>query len=982
MPARTAKAIGALNIPIDEVRRLAAPELGTTVRELWGTGPQNPDVRELLLEVIWQGPVKDCVEIALAAANDSSLETRHRIIAIRALIAAGESSRLRELADSFLASPTTWPNELVHVIAPELFPFVVSTAELIALMERTEEPASVTKGFGWTVRQITSSIEPWSQLGVDLRNRLAELIWSGRNPSQVWYQIEGRFDHIAPALALLLDRQLSSDPTKCDDATIRAAVIAHRFGLDEDGRRDDVGRLSNHFGAGSQLRETVFWAEIELMNELVPPEDAWRALYHAERKGLSGQLSVLDRPWLETAVGAIAPADRRPVALEGLLSVWIAEGCIPGGLDNVTALVRDDASLATTLAQRTQPPQRTPELERSRRIAAKRKCVDDAREAKRVREWTDWRDGLRANPSVAFEADNLERDVRNLHRWLRMVNRERSHYDVWSTAAVEQVFGSEIAARAAAAFQAMWRCQPPPTLWSQREHRDRNSMFEPWEVGLCGLSSEAMDPRWGERLSRDEARLASVYATLELDGFAPWVSDLASRYPSDVDDVLGVELSAQLDQVLVCDHLPALNDLAHADVALKRLLAPHLVARLTTMPTKFGEESAGRVAQHLAQIIEIVREIADEGQRTTVVQACESRLLADPSGPTAVPCLRGLLMLDPMRAMDAFDAALGANVASGKPGHILAALFDERRGSLPEFPDPRDRAFVLGRLVRSAYAHVRPADDRQHDEDSWTPDARDRAESARNFLLSALLDTSGAEAWRIVLELAVDPRFIHFGDRLRLLARERAALDAEFEPYTPGELVELEQRYEVPPHTRDGLFETMMDRISDLAHDVAHHDFTDRKTLRTIHEEPEMQRTLAMRLEAKAKGAYVVDREGEVADRKRTDIRFLARRGDQKAVIEIKLAEKWTLPELESALRVQLVGQYLRHGTCRAGCLLLTFNREKRHWRDKESGTQLTFGEVVELLAALAASIEAELAYTVRVGVFGIDLTDPPVPGQ
>src|SRR5258706_11818692 len=44
-------------------------------------------------------------------------------------------------------------------------------------------------------------------------------------------------------------------------------------------------------------------------------------------------------------------------------------------------------------------------------------------------------------------------------------------------------------------------------------------------------------------------------------------------------------------------------------------------------------------------------------------------------------------------------------------------------------------------------------------------------------------------------------------------------------------------------------------------------------------------------------------------------------RGDQKASVEVKIADSWSVRELETALRNQLVGQYLRHEKGRAGCL-------------------------------------------------------------
>ena len=121
----------------------------------------------------------------------------------------------------------------------------------------------------------------------------------------------------------------------------------------------------------------------------------------------------------------------------------------------------------------------------------------------------------------------------------------------------------------------------------------------------------------------------------------------------------------------------------------------------------------------------------------------------------------------------------------------------------------------------------------------------------------------------------------------------------------------LRTDHEAPPQDRDGLFVLMMDRLEDIAHDLAYGDFTDRRTVRRIDEESEMQRTLARRLNERANGAYLVTREEEVADKKRTDIRLLALRGGQKTVVEVKIAHKWSLAALDQALQDQLVGKYL-----------------------------------------------------------------------
>jgi hypothetical protein len=240
------------------------------------------------------------------------------------------------------------------------------------------------------------------------------------------------------------------------------------------------------------------------------------------------------------------------------------------------------------------------------------------------------------------------------------------------------------------------------------------------------------------------------------------------------------------------------------------------------------------------------------------------------------------------------------------------------------------------------------------------------------------LNTPGAEAHRIILELADDPLFANFPDRLRFLARGRAASDAEPPPFSASDLAALEAHLDAPPHDRNGLFQVMMDRLADLQHDISDDDLTDRRTLRTINEEVEMQRTLARRLRDAAQGAYLVMREDEVADSKRTDIRLAAVQGGHRAAIELKIADtRWSIRDFEIALRNQLVGQYLRHEGSRAGCLLLTYDGTKGYWEHPVTKTHLGFAEVVDYLSDRACAVESEMNYEIRLAVYGLDLRDP-----
>ena len=970
-----------LNIPVAEVRRLAHPDLAPVIRECWGNGPTNDDVRELLIEMVWQGRIESCADLVYPVALDTTSSTRHRIAAIRALIACNSEKIVRKIANDMLNEFTRWPDRIIHGVVEDLFPRVIAVGELIALMKRTREPKLSVGGFKWVSQRIVETVDPWSKLAVDLRNKLADLIWSGRDEVQNFYNISGQFDHLAPALAILCDRQLAESPDKIHDDLIRACVIASRFSDSKRNVRDGpIAKLKERFQKDVEIRSDAFWAELDLMNELVPTDDDWFRLYCVAQYGLIGRLRESDRPWLEVALADKSRRDRRVVALHALINEWRRRGRTVSELDTVRSNLKDDATLLRILDTQTAPPKRSETLEKIEHEKQQFQSAQSDREARRQQDWKEWRDGLLADPVAAFSAERSERTISCLYSWLRELKKDLICYNVWNKNALTQAFGPDIADRAEKVFRSVWRTTQP-VLWSARPAEARSCIPYEWILGLMGVSAEASAQGWPASLSSGEARTAAAHATSELNGFAPLIVDLTEAHPAEVSEVIGGEVSAELGVGGDHEYLPALQNLTHAESNLKQLLVPCLLAELKSWPNPVTDETALRWAHHLDQVLCVLDEANSEADREAIARECVTRYEADPAGPLALVWLRGLFRSDAVRGAHALIESLADDDGLGireRAIKTFAALFGTHDAIVFEISDPTRRADVLEKLVRCAYAFVRHEDDQVH-EGVYSPNTRDDAETARNFLLSKLLNTPGPKARRAVLGLACEDDFAHFADRLRLGVRQRTAADAEFAPFDIESVISLENNLEAPPRDRDGLFTVMLDRLDDLAHKWAHYEFSDRQMVRRSTEESEMQRTLAWRIDERANGAYRVTREEEVADRKRTDIRLLAVNGHQAAVVEVKIADNWSLTDLDLALRDQLVRKYLRHSNCKAGCLVLIYRGEKKYWRHPISRKRFEFSEICEFLKDKAQALEKENQDSVRITVFALDLTDPQI---
>lgn len=969
-----------LNIPIDAVRRFAHSDLAPTVRELWGrSGPSNPDLRELLIEVVWQGPIATCADLAETAALDTTWDYYHRVVAVRALLAMRRDETVQEMAKGLVDGTTEWPDKGISELAVDLFPKFISVDDLMLLIKRTVSSQNGVGGFGLVARQIVEGLEPLSELAVELRKRIAEVIWEGRRRDQQFHQIRGGYDYLTPALATLCARQLGTAFCEIDLPFLRACVIASRFDHDA-GAREPVQQIRELLQRKVEWRSLAFWAELDLMDELVPTPDEWTRFYHAERDGIVGRLVESDRSWLEAALADDENPTRRPVALHVLLNLWQQRGLVAAEATSIRRLLKGDDALELIFAQRTKHRTRDPKLEQWERDNARRQREHERADALRIENWLKWRDDLLADPARFLSLEDDLTTVSNIYLLLQNLDHASNRHNVWNGQALEQMFGLEVTQRVTTVFQTFWR-KNPPALWSARATEGRNSTLLVWIYGLCGIASEAALPDWTKRLTREEARVAVVYATIETNGFADFLVDLTNVFPRVVDEVVGGELIAELEVGPGHDYLPVLNNLVGAHETVKRVLAPRLLVALRSWSQGCIVETVRYQPQHLRHVLQVLDETIMGSVRDEVADVCLRQYSQDPAGPLALVWLRGLFRFDLERAAEATAATWsrsGDAANQERANATFADLFGDRDDKIVfDVKDVAKRARALRLLVLTAFTFVRHEDDLVH-EGIYSLTTRDYAERARSFLFSSLVDTPGPEARDAILEIAGRTDFSHFPDRFRLLARGRAAVDAEFVAFSVDDVNHLEKRYEVRSYDRDTLFDVTMERLSDLDHDISHDDFSDRGTLRTISTEAEMQRTLALRLKAHAKGAYLVTREEEVADSKRTDIRLLAVSGEQKAVIEIKLADnRWALSDFERALRYQLVGQYLRHDSCKAGVLLLTYDGKKRYWMHPGNRRRLDFSAMVEYLREKARGIEAELRGSIRLGVYGIDLRDP-----
>ena len=954
-----------LTLPVEQVRRLATPDLDAVTREAWQSGNTSHDIRELVLKMIWLGPIPFCSDLVHVVAVDTDSRDYERIIAFRALLACGRDVILGQLANDMVARPRSWPPPVIHEVAGDLFPALMDADQLVSLMRVTPEPENTVGGFAWTARKIVGTIAPNSEPAVALRRQLAELIRRDLREVSGPDFIKGHCDHLAPALAILCKRQLEISRGEVDPDLVRAAIVASRFGhgsLDSDRILD----LRDCFDADPSLRRAAFRAELEFVDAVAPDTREWlRSHYASNSVSLLGTITLADRAWMTDELISSRPLNHRIAVLHCLLALAALDEGRDDFFPELRRLVHPEPRLLEIVGAAAPSPYKDEAIEQRKAEQEQRDLERHAAQEERLAAWSAWHRRVCRDPASAFSDARKLDTLDKLREWL-MTRHPHERFAVWDKSALAEGFNSALADRAEHEFRALWRTTPP--------HQPGNSpVLREW--AFLGLQAESADPRWTESLTPSEARIAVDYAMMELADFAPFFNDLLVSHPEVTEEVVGGRIDTELHRPIGAHHPRVLDLVASGSDEIKRLLSPRLLQRLTSRGlTDAAQEYAEIRLSKLLRVLVDTRFAAD-----AVATICADEYRSHPKHSLASTWLKALFRLDAKQGAEELLTSLAGRcrLDDDKAQAMLATVFDdtsdERHQFVEELTLRPGGIATLAELVRRSRDRIRPCDDQRRVGTS-TPDTRVRAEWSRDFLLSALVGTPGCQAYDAILDLVALPEFTAAAGYLRVAARRRAAVDAEFPRYNHRIVVDLHRGFEVPPQDSPGLLRTLIDRLEDFDHDLRHHDFSVRETLERIPIENEMQRNLASRLLERANGAYVVIREDEVIGGKRPDIRLATIGTGQKVAIEVKIADKWTVKELHKALSDQLRSQYLRHASCRSGCLLLTYRGNKRWWVHPETRHRLDFLQLVALLNDEGKALATGDPAPIHIAVLGLDL--------
>lgn len=968
-----------LHVPRIQLHRFAAADLGPEVERLWRAGIENQEIRDILLNLIGLGKMTVCADIAYSVSIDAKADYRERVHALGALAQLSDP-RLAKIEKSLADDAKLWPDRLARAALLQLFPSHLSVEPLCKILGRIN---NTKNSVGDIPRQLPRLIEH-ADLSVAeleaLRHRLTELAVEGIAYNEIkWPHLTSTRQFILPALAATSLRQIMNGVTT--PGALRSATIALRLAEHEYDHSEPFKQLKAALpGLPPDVRRIIFQEEDAFLQSYhLQPNTAERFTRVAFHGALT--LGVTDAGWItESLADRSRSSEDRAVMLEA--AIWIRDGGVTwkDHLSTLKQHVDDQPEMLKHLDSLAKPQGPDPETERSKRETARLKEQAERRKTQIHDSWIKFWNEVVENPDAMFAPERSPNAVWIL--WQAMERSgEESRASGWNRRFIERYFGKDVANCLRRAVMNFWRMDRP-TLRSERGEDGKNTYLTRWQLGLAGIAAEAEDPQWAKKLTNEEAALALRYAPIELSGFPAWFEGLAAVHPTAVDTVLGEELTAELAEP-AANHSSMLQNIKYGAPSVAHLFLPRLRAWLATDKWRLGdkEDEIAR-ASRLSEVIQILVKHGDNKISAEVHALAKTELPNGPQNALTKVWLPVLMRLNPADGVNSLENILEPHPPSkfGPAVDWFAALFGDRHNDgRINFSDSSFTPELLLRLAQLAYRHIRPSDDIVR-EDVYTPDARDHAEQARSNIFSALLSSPGPAGWAVKIKMAEDPLFADLKYRTLALALERAAEESDAAAFTEGEIIALDRNSDLPPRTRNEMFELMVDRLDDAEEELLRDD-SPRASWALINDEKIMRQQIARELRKSANGAYTVDQEAVTADEKETDIRLRSTGSDHEAIIELKIGEKnRSAASLKATLKDQLVVKYMAAENCRAGCLLITV-KTPREWRHPETGEKLNFTGLIAMLNEEAAKIEQEMGGSLRLMARGLDL-QPRLPTE
>jgi len=942
--------------------------LADSIHEAWHINPRD-DFKIDLLQLIGEGAITGCVDLARNVVRDEGADNFVRMWALKALKQCEDRKGLGESAKQLMADPSRANARIASSFAQLLYPHLMTTAELLTLIQQSQ-PASEasTNGFPYAIVDLYKAC-PTAAGRDQLISGLAELCLT---PPYVadYSRVAERYSKLAGRLTSIarseIERLGNQGPPR---HLIRLLMVIER--AESELSPNNEPPLTDLVQANSKLNRQLFWADVEDEREHSKHENNPARLPRLPifLNTLLWRLGINNLSWLFEDLMTRHLVDDRRVALSMIFRILNENGQLETELDRLRKLVANCSQLQEDLKTYLTPPS-----EDAATLRMERATTHQRRRAKKEQQaknsWIEFREALQGDVSPLYSPVALGTWVGvskllNLTEWLIHRTQESSYQKAalaWRL--LEKGFGYPIAEAYREGMKVLWRITKP-----ERPQHQPGGGVTPI-LSFAGLAVEAAEnPDWVSQLSDQEVEQATRHGCMAEEGYPDWIDRLVIDRPHVVLPVLRKALASEWKS----SHKGRSDFLYHY---ANSTLPIHPAVQELLIETIAGEEPDNLDILDKGLLILQRLDLSDKDSRRLATLA-RRRLHRHTAAGRSDHALRYLALLflattnSAASELAAWLDTIEEEHRTEQAGRAFSLMFDWHDPLIVNVLD-RMHPEALELLVRLAFRYIRPEDDVVH-EGVYTPGPREHAEGARGAVLKALLERPGVEAYRAVLALTKDKNFSSMAIRFQELARAKAERDAESPPWSAADVLNLERRHTAVVKTGADLLRVVMAVLDDIRHEFKNADFSSLPVLTSAKDEDAAQNWLADQLKLRAHGRYHVAREVEVAERNEPDIIVASTAAPCEVAIEVKHAnQKWTVRQLDHSLKRQLAADYLRPTSRQHGIFVITLHKQ-RMWRHPETNAPMSFDDFIGHLSDTASHLDMNTTGPIDVRVVGID---------
>ena len=963
-----------LELELATVQYFAKPDIAEDIKFLLSEHREHAYLSQFLLEMVWLGPIEDCLAETKSFATDPGISKYSRIAAIRALSAVGSDQDLEEcfrticnegaeLNHSVIAELIThsrpskctvsWILRILPVAAPyEQFSSDRLRRALIGFVEKLD-PDDLA-GFLSSTVELLDERPIIRQRVCELSQRYAWLIECAAHSAERLIQIKH------PAA---LQNAVLSVLTK-----ILPAANYAKVDFDE-----HESKLPELIPEWPELNHALFWYQVALTRDYLDENERLTDYRHVNAFGQLWKFGKSDFKRIKKDIQEREHEDDKRAALSLAFQIYKDAGQPRNWREQLKRLVAKDDQLKDLLHKHLNPPPQSEQSCRWERQRANQECRDARRDAREKERHSKKTEILKKNIHVIRDTSRShEGEVHLYHTYLLKRLQHLSPDNTrWAQGNWEDLIADQ-SQEVAEAFRdwsiTHWRKYTPELRSESIGGAFRDSYAQ--ILGLGGLAIEAdYASSWPQDLNEDEVRQAFRYAVHELNEFPDWFPKLFDTYPKIITPMILKEINWEFQRdpdkqerpYILCklEHHAELVASALADGVLKLLCeyeprntkALHYALRLILVSP---------VSE--ADLAEVAKGKIERGNASTHLALWYSMWVrTEPD--VALPALR--TYLNKLSDEDAVCIAID----------FVRFLLNSHRELWPqqEWPEAPEH---LKNLYLLMCQYIREEEDIDRvGTGCYSPGPRDDAQNARNRLLSLITNYSGKRAFLALNEIGKSHPSNEMRAWVQRQAKLHAATDAGEQAWTAEKLLEFKSSLQRTPSNHRELYELAIMRMEDLKDELEHGDTSTASLLQGAKREVEVRKYIGQRLRSPVDDKYSIPQEEELADRKRPDLRFLNSSFDGPVPMELKLADNWSGTHLHERLENQLCGSYLRDMHSRYGIFTLVYRGKKKYWKLHSGNRRATFGQLIDSLREHWQLLSPSFPEIDEIEVIGIDLT-------